>query len=399
VPLLTDTKARNVKPGGAPIPHGGVTGLALHPSSNHRGHGKWVLRFVSPVTKKRRNAGLGTYPSIGIAEVANQARLMRDQIARGLDPLDSKANDAAEPGIPTLREAAEILHRELAPGWKNAKHAQQWINTVTEYAFPLIGAMPLDEIQPRHIADVLRPFWLSKAETAGRVKQRLHAVMAWGWAHAYCQSNPVDVVHHLLPQQPGKALRTQHQPAMPWLNVPTFFAEHLRQKDRLDVSQKVMAFLILTAARSGEARGVKWSEIDFNSATWTLPADRMKSKQVHRVPLSKQVLALLEDQLGLHELFVFPSVRDQTQLSDMALTAFLRHHEIASDVSGRVATAHGFRSSFRDWCSENSYPRDLAERALAHTVQNKVEAAYHRTDLLELRRPMMQAWANFVTCD
>lgn len=394
--LLTDTKARSVKPGGTALAHGGVTGLALHPSPSHKGQGKWVLRYVSPVTSKRRNAGLGSYPAISIAEAAQQARVMREQIAHGQDPLEVKANEATKPRTPHLRDAAETLHKELAPGWKNPKHAQQWINTLTMYAFPFIGSMPLDQIQPRHIADVLRPIWLEKAETAGRVKQRLHAVMAWGWAHGYCHSNPVDVVSHLLPLQPGKTVRTQHQPAMPWALVPAFVAEHLQLNHDFDVSRQVLAFLILTAARSGEARHMTWDEVDLDAKVWTLPAERMKAKQIHRVPLSKQAVALLQRQRGLHDSLVFPSVRDHAPLSDMALTALLRRVKAASDVAGRTATAHGFRSSFRDWCSEKGYPRDLAERALAHAVQNKVEAAYHRTDLLEQRRPLMQVWADFL---
>jgi integrase len=397
--LLTDTKARSVKPGDTPLPHGGVTGLTLHPSPSSKGQGKWVLRYVSPVTKKRRNAGLGSYPEVTIAEAAQQGRSMREQIAHGGDPLEIRATEAAKPRLPTVKEAAATLHKELEPGWKNPKHAQQWINTLTEYAFPVIGAMPLDQVQPRHIADVLRPIWLEKAETASRVKQRLHAVMAWGWAHGFCQANPVDVVHHLLPLQPGKTVRTQHQPAMPWEQVPAFVTEHLQFPDSYDVSRQVLAFLILTAARSGEVRLMTWAEVDLKAKLWTVPAERMKAKLTHRVPLSKQALAILKHQQGQDEIWVFPSIRDRTSLSDMALTAFLRRAEAASDVPGRCATAHGFRSSFRDWCSENGYARDLAERSLAHTVQNKVEAAYHRTDLLEQRRPMMQAWADFVSAN
>lgn len=376
--------------------HGGVPGLALHPSPTNKGQGKWVLRYVSPVTKKRRNAGLGSYPDVGLAEAARQGRLMREQIAHGRDPLEVKATEAAKPRMPTVREASETLHKELAPGWKNPKHALQWINTLTEYAFPMIGAMPLDQIQPRHIADVLRPIWLVKAETADRVKQRLHAVMAWGWAHGFCQSNPVDVVSHLLPLQPGKSIRTQHQPAMPWSLVPAFIAEHFDFPHSVDVSRQVLAFLILTAARSGEVRLMTWDEVDLKAKLWTVPAERMKAKLIHRVPLSKQAAAILKHQQGQHDTLVFPSVRDRTSLSDMALTVFLRRVSAVSDVAGRTATAHGFRSSFRDWCSEKGYPRDLAERALAHAVQNKVEAAYHRTDLLEQRRPLMQAWGDFV---
>lgn len=393
--ILTDARARNIKPDGGPIAHGAVTGLALHPSGA-RGQGKWVLRYVSPITGKRRNAGLGSYPMVGIAAAAKSALAMREQLANGVDPLEAKASAARKPKIPTFQAAAEEIHAELLPGWKNVKHGQQWINTLTQYAFPILGALPLDQIQPRHIADVLRPIWLEKAETAGRVKQRLRAVMAWGWAHGYCQSNPVDVVSHLLPQQAGKAIRTCHQPAMPWRDIPSFVREHLHASSRSDVTRPMLEFLILSACRSGEVRGMRWSEVDLDDAIWTIPAERMKAKLPHKVPLSDRAIEILEKQQGLHEDLVFPSPRDQVELSDMVLTAFLRRIQARSSTPGRLATAHGFRSSFRDWCSEQGYPRDLAERALAHTVQNKVEAAYHRTDLLDQRRPMMEAWAKYV---
>ncbi|NMG31750.1 tyrosine-type recombinase/integrase [Aromatoleum evansii] len=395
---LTDAKARNLKPEDGPLPHGGVTGLSLHPS-NTKGHGKWVLRFVSPVTGKRRNAGVGSYPEVGIADAAKRATAMREQLADGKDPLEEKGKLVDQPKVPTFQEAAEQLHADLLPGWKNVKHGQQWINTLAEYAFPTLGTKKLAEIQPRDIADALRPIWLGKAETASRVKQRIHAVMAWGWAHGHCQSNPVDVVDHLLPLQPAKAVRTQHQPAMPWQEIPAFVTKHLKKREPHDVTRSMLEFVILTACRSGEARGAVWAEIDTNNAIWTIPAARMKAKLPHRVPLASRVIEILKEQRGQHESLIFPSVRDQVELSDMVLTAFLRRVKAHSDTPDRIATAHGFRSSFRDWCSENGYPRDLAERALAHTVSNKVEAAYHRTDLLELRRPMMEAWAEFIAND
>lgn len=396
--ILTDAKARNLKPDDSPLPHGGVTGLTLHPSTT-KGRGKWVLRYVSPVTGKRRNAGLGTYPDIGVAEAGKRGMEMREQLANGFDPLEVRATEALKPKMPTFQEAAETLHTELIPGWKNKKHGQQWINTLTQYAFEEIGKMPLDQVEPRHIADVLRPVWLEKAETASRVKQRMHAVMAWGWAHGYCRANPVDVVHHLLALQPGKAVRTQHQPAMPWRQIPGFVAKHLCGAKRFDVTRAMLEFLILTACRSGEVRGMQWPEVDLGTAIWTIPAERMKAKLPHRVPLSKRAVEILKGQQGIHDVLVFPSPKSETVLTDMVLTAFLRRAQAVSDVPGRVATAHGFRSSFRDWCSEQGYPRDLAERALAHAIQNKVEAAYHRTDLLDHRRPMMEVWASFVGSD
>ena len=396
MPILTDAKARNIKPDSGILPHGGVTGLSLLPS-NSKGSGKWVLRFVSPVSRKRRNAGLGIYPEVSIAEAGKKALAMREQISLGIDPLEEKSKVNNEPSIPTFEQAAKEVHADISPGWKNAKHSQQWINTLTQYVFPVIGAVPLNQIQPRHIADVLKPIWLDKPETASRVKQRIHAVMAWGWAHNHCQSNPVDVVNHLLPQQPGKSIRTQHQPAMPWKDIPAFVKTHLHSANKYDVTRPLLEFLILTATRSGEVRGMQWTEVDLAGAVWTIPAERMKAQVQHRVPLSSRTIEILKNQQGMHDKFVFPSPRDQKELSDMVLTSFLRRVKAKSETDERCATAHGFRSSFRDWCSENGFSRDLAERSLAHTVANKVEAAYHRTDLLEQRRSMMNQWADFVT--
>jgi integrase len=397
--IITDTKARNIKPADTPIPHGGITGLTLHPSQT-KGRGKWVLRYVSPVTGKRRNAGLGAYPEVGIAEAAKRASTMRTELAAGKDPLDEKAkiNEAPKaPTIPTFKEAADTLHKDLLPSWKNPKHEQQWINTLIKYAFPTLGEKRLNEIQPGDVAEALKPIWLTKAETASRVKQRIHAVMSWGWAHGHCESNPVDVVAHLLPPQQGKTIRVKHHPAMPWRNIPTFLKMDLRPTKRPEVTRTLLEFIILTACRSGEATGMKWEEVDFTNAIWTVPSERMKAKVPHRVPLSSRALEILSDQQGKHETLVFPSPRDQVELSDMAITNLLRRLKAVSDTPGRIATTHGFRSSFRDWCSEQGYSRDLAERSLAHTIKDKVEAAYHRTDLLEQRRDLMETWCSYLT--
>ncbi|WP_315385071.1 integrase arm-type DNA-binding domain-containing protein [Microvirgula aerodenitrificans] len=180
--ILSDVKARNLKPDDKPVSHGGVTGLVLHPGSM-KGHGKWVLRYVSPVTGKRRNSGLGSYPEVGVAEAGRRGQEMREQLTKGLDPLEEKAKATTVIHIPTFLQAAETLHADLLPGWKNKKHGQQWINTIRQYAVPTLGALPVNHIEPRHIADTLRPIWLEKAETANRLKQRLHAVMAWAWVY------------------------------------------------------------------------------------------------------------------------------------------------------------------------------------------------------------------------
>jgi len=202
------------------------------------------------------------------------------------------------------------------------------------------------------------------------------------------------VVDHILPKQGAKK---EHQPATPWRDVPAFAKAQLRDIEPTDNTRAALLFLILTAACSGEVRGATWAEFDLDAGIWTVPGERMKAKVPHRVPLSSAALDIVKalKKQKPHETLVFPSPRGKV-LSDMTLTALLRRVKAKSDTPGRVATAHGFRSSFRDWASENGYARDLAERALAHTVSNKVEAAYYRTDLLEQRRPMMESWARHV---
>lgn len=222
--------------------------------------------------------------------------------------------------------------------------------------------------------------------------------MNWCAARGFVIASPVGVVGQLLPKQPGKRERVVNQPAVPWRVVPDFVRDvlHAGLKSR---SKIMLEVLILTAARSGEIRQMTWSELDLRKGIWTLPAERMKAKVIHRVPLSPYLIRLFERLREEAELetteLVFPS-RNNTPVSDMTLTKCLRDHKVESDTPGRLATAHGFRSSFRDWASENGYPRDLAERALAHTIQNATEAAYHRTDLLEQRRDVMLAWEEWV---
>jgi len=217
--------------------------------------------------------------------------------------------------------------------------------------------------------------------------------MDWCVAHGVIPASPVGVVTKLLPKQPSKSERTQHQPAVSWKDVPEVIKQVCRGNNP-SLSSRALEFLILTAARSGEVRGMEWSEIDLEAQVWTIPASRMKAKNAHRVPLSTRAVEILkaQSQLKHHKNLVFPSARGK-KLSDMALTKLLRDKKIKSSDTARTATAHGFRSSFRDWASEHGYSRDLAEKALAHTIKNNTEAAYHRTDLLEQRRAMMETWA------
>ena len=397
---ITDVLLRKLPAGSKRIRDKTVAGLYYEPGKI-KGEGKWILRFVSPTTGKRRDMGLGTYPEVGIKDARGSALDARKLIGNGQDPIDERdsARAAAKACADemTFETAARKVHEDLKPGWKNPKHADQWLNTLEDYVFPKLGKKKVAELGPTDFADVLRPIWLTKAETATRVKQRCHGVIKWCWAQGMVKSNPVDVVDHLLPKQPGKRERVQHQPSMPWREVPTFVQGSLHTGQK-NVTRALLEFVILTAARSGEARAMTWAEVDLEARVWTVPAIRMKAKVIHRVPLSERAVEILNEQRQRHpeaEL-VFPAPRGRIP-SDMVLTAFLRDQKAQSGEKGRVATAHGFRSSFRDWASEKSYPRDLAERALAHTIKNQAEAAYHRTDLLEPRRTMMEAWAHYVT--
>jgi integrase len=398
---LTELKAKRITPGDKPVGDGsGVRGLRLEPGSA-KGQGKWILRFVSPATGKRRDMGLGAYPEVSIADARARGLEARQAIAAGKDPIEvrtgAKAARRAAAEAMTFEQAARKVHEEQTPGWANRKHAAQWLNTLRDHAFLKVGSQKVAALTPADFADVLRPIWLTTPETATRVKQRCHKVMKWCWAHGLVSSNPVDNVGHLLPNRSSARERTTHQPAMPWRDVPGFVQSKLRDGPYA-VSRVLLEFVILTAARSGEARAMTWAEVDLQTRVWTVPATRMKAGVAHRVPLSEHTSKILGAQRTRHlgTDLVFPSARGQV-LSDMALTEFLRGHGAHSGEPGRTATVHGFRSSFRDWASENGYSRDLAERALAHTVKNQVEAAYHRTDLLEQRRTMMEAWSALVT--
>lgn len=398
--MLTDAKARQITPESKAVAAGSVPGLFLFPSNTTRGEGKWILCFVSPVTGKRRDFGLGTYPATGIALARRLGTDARTLIAEGKDPIEARRATETEKQTArndmTFREAALAVHAELKVGFRNSKHAAQWITTLETYVFPVIGNRLVSELRAADFAEALRPIWLAKAETAARTKQRCDAVMTWCAARDIIVASPVRVVDHLLPSQKSKRQRVEHQPSVGWRELPAVSAT-LFQDQNGTTGRLLLEFVILTACRSGEARGMLWDELDLDRAIWMIPANRMKARAAHRVPLSGRALDILWLMTAQRDegLYVFPSRRG-TPLSDMTLTKILRDANIPSETPGRTATVHGFRSSFRDWASEHGYPRDLAERALAHTIRNAAEAAYHRTDLLEQRRPMMEAWASWV---
>ena len=405
--ILTKLKAHSIEPGDKPIADGTVTGLRLHPGKK-KGQGKWLLRYKSPTEYEeknpeklaRREMGFGVYPEVSIDEARKSASAARVLIREGKDPIEARKADKSalktEAQAFTFEKAARQVHADLKPGWQNPRHAANWISSLEMYVFPRIGKHKIRDLKANDFADTLRPIWINKADTASRVKQRCSAVMDWCIAQELIGANPVGVVSRLLAKQAGPRERVVHQPAMPWRKVPELIEGVLRV-GKTNLTRAMLEFLILTAARSGEVRAMTWSEVDLDKAVWTVPAERMKAKSAHRVPLSARVVEILQAQKDKaeHPDLVFPSIRGKVP-SDMILTKFLRDHNIESSEPGRTATAHGFRSSFRDWASENGYPRDLAERALAHTISNQAEAAYHRTDLLDQRKGMMDAWANHV---
>jgi integrase len=399
--MLTDAKARRIKPGDKAISDGTIRGLYLFPGTSS-GKGKWVFRFKSPETGKRRDMGLGSYPTVSLRDAREAALHERRQLESDKDPIEERKRlveaEQRKLSLPTFSVAARTVHEDLKVGFRNKKHADQWINTLEQYVFPYIGNVQVMNLSPADFAATLKPIWLEKPETASRVKQRCDVVMKWCAAHGYILASPVGVVSQLLPKQPGKRERVANQPAVPWRDVPAFVRGVLH--NGLQTQSKIMLeVLILTAARSGEVRQMEWTELDLEKGVWSLPAQRMKAKVAHRIPLSTHLVNVFEGLAEKADLqatkLVFPS-RKNTPISDMTLTKCLRDHNVASDTPSRTATAHGFRSSFRDWASENGYPRDLAERALAHTIKNETEAAYHRTDLLDQRRKMMKAWETWV---
>ena len=370
---------------------GGVSGLALQvlpPPSSAR---TWVLRVM--IAGKRRAMGLGGYPDVTLAGAKEAARVARLKIKEGIDPIeDAKAKRsalyAARAASMTFSEAAAAYIAMKESEWNNAKHVQQWTNTLTTYAYPVIGKIFVRDVDQSHVMRVLEPIWLSKNETATRLRGRIENILDWARVSGYRSGeNPARWRGHLdkLLPTPGKVQKVAHHPALPFDELGAFMVK-LRAVEGMGA--RALEFAILTAARSGEVRGATWSEIDLKDATWTIPAERMKMKKEHRVTLNDEAVTLLKTLQGSTD-FIFPNNKG-TMLSDMTLTAVLRRMG-RSDI-----TAHGFRSTFRDWCSEGTnYPRDVAEMALAHAIGDKVEAAYRRGDLFEKRRLMMRDWGKF----
>jgi integrase len=355
--------------------------LIVDPSGAKR----WVLRII--VQGKRRDIGLGGLSVTTLAEARETALEYRKIARNGGDPVAIRRQIRVI--IPTFEAAARIVHAEHSASWANAKHADQWINTLTTYVFPMLGDLPVDRISTPEILGVLAPIWLTKPETAKRVRQRIGTVLDWSKAAGFrTGDNPIDGVSKGLPKQPGK---DEHHEALPYAELPVFL-HSLRKTSASELGKLAFEFLILNASRTGEVLLAKWSEIDLSNGVWTIPASRMKAKREHRVPLTPTSITLLNRAKTLTDRsdYVFPGRNAEKPMSNMVFLMILRR-------MGLTITAHGFRSSFRDWASEQTtFSREACELALAHTIKDKVEAAYRRGDLLDKRRELMLAWAAFV---
>jgi integrase len=391
--------AAQVEKGTSPGRYGDGAGLYLLVRSREAKF--WLFRFTRG--GKMREMGLGPATgraSVKLAEARAKARQLHAAVREGKDPLaerdaeKAKAQaDAAkaQAGTITFAQVADMFRDAHEASWRNPKHRQQWRNTLRDYVLPEIGVLPVGSVDSGAVTKIIEPLWREKTETASRVRGRIESILdyakARGWREGENPARWRGHLDHLLPKR-SKVQQVEHHEALPWRKVGAFMT---RLRRHSGISARCLEFLILTAARSGEVRGARWSEIDLNHALWKIPAKRMKAGKEHRVPLSKPAMAVLRETAKLGTIgFVFPGLKDGSALSDVALAK-------AVDVAdGDGATVHGMRSTFRDWCAEaTNYPRELAEAALAHVLKDKTEAAYQRGDLLERRRRLMAEWAAF----
>lgn len=355
------------------------------------GHGRrWVLRLS--IAGRRRDFGLGSLHKVTLSQARERAAEYRAKAYQGIDPVASKPKMRKVPAVPTFEQAANEVHRARAKGWSNGKHVDQWINTLRDHAFPTIGSRPVNAVGTPEILKVLTPIWIAKPETARRVRQRLKTVLEWARAAGHRSGdNPVDLIGEALPRNSAK--RIEHHPALPFGEVAAFVRE-LRAGQSEEVTKRAFEFLILTAARTIEVRRARWREIDWDNKLWKRPAESMKARREHAVPLSPRTMEILADARrangGDEDGLIFNEGRRPLSESRfLNARAALGYRDRCSP--------HGFRSSFRDWAAETTqFPNEVVEMALAHTIKSKAEAAYRRGDLLAKRRLLMDAWAEFV---
>ena len=362
-------------------------GGGLHLFISKTGSKSWVQRIT--VDGRRRDIGLGGFPSVSLARAREKAACNRTVVADGHDPVAKKRT----PAMPTFREAARSVHEATKARWRNGKHIESWMQTLERHAMPTLGKTPLDRIGRGDVLRVLSPIWSSRPETARRVRQRMRTVFRWALAHGFMESNPAgEAIDGALPRMPKTKA---HYRSLPYQEVAS--ALGTIEASQASLAAKLsLRFLVLTAARSGEVRGATWDEVDLEGREWRIPPARMKAGLEHRVPLSAQAMevlveaAALRDESGL----VFPSpLKAGSPMSDMTLTKVLRSTGLA-----QRATVHGFRSSFKNWTMEQTdTPWAVSEAALAHMLGNSTEQAYARSDLFERRRVLMQQWADYLS--
>jgi len=371
---------------------GVVPGLALQVLPS--GARTWLLRIM--VAGKRRDMGLGGYPAVTLAQAREKAREAREKVKQGIDPIEEgraarSALAATRAAALTFEQCARKYIEAHKTGWKNAKHAGQWVNTLEQYAFPTLGSLLVRDVGLSQVLAVLEPIWQTKTETASRLRGRIEAVLDWATVRTYRSGdNPARWRGHLdkLLPKPAKVAKVEHHRAVPVGEVGAFL---VKLREQAGMGARALEFAIVTAARSGEVRGATWAEIDTAAKVWTIPAARMKAGKEHRVPLSAGALALLAALPRMAGTdYVFSAPRGGA-LSDMTLSAVLRR-------MNADAVPHGFRSTFRDWAGERTaHPREVIEHALAHLLKDKAEAAYQRGDLFEKRRHLMDDWAGFLS--
>ena len=377
-------------------PVGGVAGLMLQVSPT--GTRSWLLRVK--VGEKRREIGLGAFPGVTLALAREKGQATRDDITKGIDPVAQRAaarqtiveQQQEEKALEwTFKRCAEAYIKAKKPGWRNAKHGTQWVNTLTTYAYPAIGDVLVRHVSVAQVIGIIEPIWTTKNETASRVRNRIELVLDWATARKLrTGDNPARWKGHLdklLADRKIVGAVTGHK-ALPSGDLYAFMQA---LESVPGTSARCLEFVILTACRSGEARLATWAEIDMATRTWSIPGARMKSGRPHSVPLSDAVVALLEALPKMEGTdLLFPGAKEGKPLSDMSLTAVMRRMSVD-------AVPHGFRASFSSWCaSSTAYPSEVREMALAHTIGDGTVAAYQRSDLFEKRRNLMADWAKFL---
>ena len=391
---LTPLAVKNAKPGRH------ADGGGLHLLVKPTGARSWVYRFM--LNGKSRDVGLGAAGQGGmsLADARDEAAALRLKVKAGIDPLEERDREAAQAlaaaqaakvAGTTFKDVATAYIAANEESWRNPKHRLQWRNTLGTYVYPVIGDLPVAEVETALVLKILEPIWKGKAETASRIRGRIETVLDSAKARGYRQGeNPARWRGHLAQILPARTrLSRGHHKAMPYEDIPVFMGA-LRAREA--VAALALEFTILTAARSGEVIGATWAEVDLDKAMWTIPADRMKAAKEHRVPLSPRAVAILESLQSLGSDYLFPGPAGG-KLSGMAMAMLMRRLKVD-------ATVHGFRSGFRDWAAEcTGYAHEVAEMALAHTIKNKVERAYRRGDLFDKRRRLTDDWASYCASD